>query len=113
MKPQINAKILIWPYVWGSMVVSVLGLVLAIPTHGWTLPLPIILLPATLFRVALLAARKVYVTDRSVCIKAGIFSRDVEELSLRKIESVELRQGLTGRLFGSDRSEVLYQVVRT
>jgi uncharacterized membrane protein YdbT with pleckstrin-like domain len=39
------------------------------------------------------------VTDRRVIHKSGIFGRTTHEMSLDKVESVEVRQSLAGRLF--------------
>lgn len=40
------------------------------------------------------------VTNKRVIIKRGIISRRTEEMKIRSIETVELRQQLLGRLFG-------------
>lgn len=40
------------------------------------------------------------VTNKRVIIKRGIISRRTEEMKLRSIETVELRQQILGRLFG-------------
>jgi len=40
------------------------------------------------------------VTDRRVIHKTGIFSRRTQEMNLDKVESVDVRQSLAGRVFG-------------
>jgi uncharacterized membrane protein YdbT with pleckstrin-like domain len=40
------------------------------------------------------------VTNQRVIIKRGIISRDVKELPLKRIETVELVQDIMGRIFG-------------
>ena len=43
--------------------------------------------------------REIAVTDRRVGRKSGMISRSVDEFFIRQIESVEIKQGLIGRLF--------------
>ncbi|MGF6695221.1 membrane protein YdbS with pleckstrin-like domain [Metapseudomonas resinovorans] len=40
------------------------------------------------------------VTNKRVIVKRGIISRKTEEMKLRSIETVELEQGVLGRIFG-------------
>jgi uncharacterized membrane protein YdbT with pleckstrin-like domain len=40
------------------------------------------------------------VTNKRVILKTGIISRKTEEMKLTSIETVELDQGLWGRIFG-------------
>ena len=44
--------------------------------------------------------KQVYITDRAVGFKTGIFSKDVTEMSLSKIETIEIHQSIIGRMFG-------------
>jgi len=39
-------------------------------------------------------------TNKRVVTKAGIISRDTEEMRLSKAETVEVKQGIIGRIFG-------------
>ena len=39
-------------------------------------------------------------TNKRVVTKAGIISRDTEEMRLSKTETVEVKQGIIGRIFG-------------
>jgi len=40
------------------------------------------------------------VTDRRVVLKKGLFSADVQEITLDSIEGSSIRQGIMGRIFG-------------
>jgi uncharacterized membrane protein YdbT with pleckstrin-like domain len=40
------------------------------------------------------------VTNKRVILKTGILSRKTEEMKLKSIETVEINQGLLGRIFG-------------
>jgi len=40
------------------------------------------------------------VTNKRVILKAGIISRRTEEMKLASIETVEINQGIWGRIFG-------------
>jgi uncharacterized membrane protein YdbT with pleckstrin-like domain len=39
-------------------------------------------------------------TNKRVILKKGIISRQTDEMKLRSIETVEIRQGIFGRIFG-------------
>jgi uncharacterized membrane protein YdbT with pleckstrin-like domain len=71
----------------------VLWIVLAIPTFGITLLL-------ALWEWLKLRSIEHGVTNKRVTLKAGIFSRHSEEMKLSSIETVEIRQGIIGRIFG-------------
>jgi uncharacterized membrane protein YdbT with pleckstrin-like domain len=43
---------------------------------------------------------EIVVTDRRLIYKTGLVSRDTVEIGASKVEGVELRQGLLGRLLG-------------
>lgn len=68
-------------------------LILAIPTFG-------IALLAALYEWLRLRAIEQGVTNRRVVHKTGILSRQTAELRLASIETIDLRQSVTGRLLG-------------
>ena len=68
-------------------------LLLAIPTLG-------IALFAALYEWLRLRAIELGVTSRRVVRKTGIVSRRTEELRLASIETIDLRQTTSGRVFG-------------
>jgi len=71
----------------------VLWIVLAIPTVGVTLIL-------ALYEYLRLRSIEQGVTNKRVVYKKGIISRKSEEMKLNSIETVEIDQGIIGRLFG-------------
>lgn len=71
----------------------VLWIVLAIPTVGITL------IPA-LYEFLRLRSIEQGVTNKRVIYKKGIISRKSEEMKLNSIETVEIDQGIPGRIFG-------------
>jgi len=71
----------------------VLWIVLAIPTVGITLIL-------ALYEYLRLRSIEQGVTNKRVVYKKGIISRKSEEMKLNSIETVEIDQGIVGRLFG-------------
>ena len=70
-----------------------LWIVLAIPTVGITLIL-------ALYEYLRLRSIEQGVTNKRVIYKKGIISRKSEEMKLNSIETVEINQGIIGRLFG-------------
>ena len=46
------------------------------------------------------ATTELAVTDRRVIHKTGFFSRSTQEMNREKVESVDVRQSLPGRIFG-------------
>ena len=70
-----------------------LWIVLAIPTVGITLIL-------ALFEFLRLRSIEQGVTNKRVIYKKGIISRKSEEMKLNSIETVEIDQGIAGRIFG-------------
>ena len=46
------------------------------------------------------------VTNKRVILKTGFISRHTEEMKLNSIETVEIRQGVMGRMFGFGTIEV-------
>jgi len=78
---------------WISRRWMALWIVLAIPTVGITLIL-------VLFEFLRLRSIEQGVTNKRVIYKKGIISRKSEEMKLNSIETVEIDQGITGRIFG-------------
>jgi uncharacterized membrane protein YdbT with pleckstrin-like domain len=75
-----------WLWMW-------LWIVLAIPTLGITLLL-------ALYEGLKLRFQEQGVTNKRVILKKGIISRKTEEMRLKSIETVEIDQGVLGRLLG-------------
>ena len=78
---------------WISRSWMALWIVLAIPTVGITLIL-------VLYEFLRLRSIEQGVTTKRVIYKKGIISRKSEEMKLNSIETVEIDQGITGRLLG-------------
>lgn len=78
---------------WFAKVPMVIWMILAIPTFGVTLLL-------ALWEWLKLRSIEQGVTSRRVVLKTGIISRHSEEMKLSSIETVEIRQGIAGRIFG-------------
>ena len=78
---------------WISRRWMALWIVLAIPTVGITLIL-------ALFEFLRLRSIEQGVTNKRVIYKKGIISRKSEEMKLNSIETVEIDQGIAGRIFG-------------
>lgn len=78
---------------WVSRSWMVLWIVLAIPTLGITLIL-------ALYEFLRLRSIEQGVTNKRVIYKKGIISRNSEEMKLNSIETVEIHQGILGRIFG-------------
>lgn len=71
-------------WIWALLAVLTLGLLSPIAIYMWLS----------------LRSLEQGVTNKRVIIKRGIISRRTEEMKLRSIETVELRQQIFGRLFG-------------
>jgi uncharacterized membrane protein YdbT with pleckstrin-like domain len=78
---------------WFSKVPMVIWIILAIPTVGLTL------LPA-IWEWLKLRSIEQGVTNKRVILKKGIISRKSEEMKISSIETVEIIQGVAGRVFG-------------
>ena len=78
---------------WISRSWMILWIVLAIPTVGVTL------IPA-LYEYLRLRSIEQGVTNKRIIFKKGIISRKSEEMKLNSIETVEINQGIPGRIFG-------------
>jgi uncharacterized membrane protein YdbT with pleckstrin-like domain len=66
---------------WGSAAIGVLGLLLF---GAWVRR----------------RATEIVVTDRRVIFKRGLFARHTEEMNVGKIETVDVEQGIAGRIWG-------------
>jgi len=78
---------------WFSKIPMVIWIVLAIPTLGVTLILAI-------WEWLRLRNIEQGVTNKRVILKRGIISRKYEEMKITSIETVEIIQGVFGRMFG-------------
>ncbi len=78
---------------WISRRWMALWIALAIPTVGITLIL-------ALFEFLKLRSIEQGVTNKRVIYKKGIISRKSEEMKLNSIETVEIDQGIAGRILG-------------
>jgi uncharacterized membrane protein YdbT with pleckstrin-like domain len=83
----------LFPLHWFSRMPMFIWLVLAIPTVGITLIL-------ALYEFLKLKHLEQGVTNKRVILKRGIISRRTEEMKLQSIETVEIDQGIGGRMFG-------------
>lgn len=84
---------------WFSRVPMIIWIILAIPTLGITLLL-------ALYEYLRLRSIEQGVTNKRVILKTGFISRHTEEMKLNSIETVEIRQGVMGRVFGFGTIEV-------
>lgn len=78
---------------WFAKIWMILWIILAIPTLGITLLL-------ALWEWLKLRSIEQGVTNKRVILKRGIISRKTEEMKVSSIETVEIIQGITGRIFG-------------
>ena len=78
---------------WSAWLPMAMWIVLAIPTLGLTLIL-------ALYEYLRLKFTEQGVTNKRVILKRGIISRKTEEMKLTSIETVEIDQGIFGRIFG-------------
>ena len=78
---------------WFSKVPMIIWIILAIPTLGLTLLL-------ALWEWLKLRSIEQGVTNKRVIFKTGIISRNSEEMKISSIETVEIVQGVMGRVFG-------------
>lgn len=84
---------------WIARVPMVFWIVLALPTFGLTLPIAI-------YEWLRLRTLEFGVTNKRVIFKKGIISRMTEEMKLGSIETVEIEQGVWGRILGFGRLKV-------
>jgi uncharacterized membrane protein YdbT with pleckstrin-like domain len=78
---------------WFAKIWMVIWIILAIPTLGITLIL-------ALWEWLKLRSIEQGVTNKRVILKRGIISRKTEEMKITSIETVEIIQGVMGRIFG-------------
>jgi uncharacterized membrane protein YdbT with pleckstrin-like domain len=78
---------------WFSKIPMILWVVLALPTFGITLILAI-------WEYLKLRSIEQGVTNKRAILKTGIISRKSEEMKISSIETVEIIQGVLGRIFG-------------
>lgn len=78
---------------WIAWIPMIIWLILALPTFGLTLILAI-------YEFLRLKFLEQGVTNKRVILKRGIISRNTEEMKLTSIETVEINQGIFGRIFG-------------
>jgi uncharacterized membrane protein YdbT with pleckstrin-like domain len=78
---------------WFAWVPMWLWIILAIPTIGLTLLI-------ALYEFLRLRFIEQGVTNKRVILKKGIISRKTEEMKLTSIETVEIHQGVWGRILG-------------
>jgi len=78
---------------WFSKIPMIVWIILAIPTLGLTLAL-------ALWEWLKLRNIEQGVTNKRVILKKGIISRKSDEMKISSIETVEIIQGVMGRIFG-------------
>lgn len=78
---------------WVAWIPMVIWIILAVPTLGITLILAI-------YEFLRLRFLEQGVTNKRVILKKGIISRKTEEMKLTSIETVEINQGIFGRILG-------------
>lgn len=78
---------------WFARIPMIIWIILAIPTIGITLLL-------ALWEWLRLRNIEQGVTNKRVILKRGIISRKTEEMKITSIETVEIIQGVLGRIFG-------------
>lgn len=78
---------------WFARIPMIIWIILAIPTIGITLLL-------ALWEWLRLRNIEQGVTNKRVILKRGIISRKTEEMKITSIETVEIIQGVMGRIFG-------------
>jgi len=78
---------------WFAWVPMYLWLILGLVTFGLTWLI-------ALYEFLRLKFMEQGVTNKRVILKAGIISRRTEEMKLASIETVEINQGIWGRIFG-------------
>lgn len=80
-------------YHWFIWVPIVLWFVAGIASFG-------ILLPVAIYKLLVVKYTEMGLTNKRVIFKTGIVSRNTQEMKLTSIETVDLRQGIWGRMFG-------------
>ncbi len=78
---------------WIAWIPMAIWILLALPTFGLTLFI-------ALYEYLRLRFQERGVTNKRVILKQGIISRRTEEMRLKSIETIEIDQGVLGRIFG-------------
>jgi uncharacterized membrane protein YdbT with pleckstrin-like domain len=78
---------------WFAKIWMIIWIILAIPTIGITLFF-------ALWEWLKLRSIEQGVTNKRIILKRGIISRKTEEMKITSIETVEIIQGVMGRIFG-------------
>jgi len=78
---------------WSARIALVLWILLGVPTFGITWLVAV-------YEYLRLRAIEQGVTNKRVIFKTGIIGRKSEEMKLTSIETVEIDQGIMGRMFG-------------
>ena len=78
---------------WFSKIPMIIWAILALPTFGVTLILAI-------WEFLRLRSIEQGVTNKRAILKTGIISRHSDEMKISSIETVEIIQGIFGRIFG-------------
>ena len=78
---------------WFSKIPMIIWIILALPTVGITLLF-------ALYEWLKLRSLEQGTTNKRVILKSGIISRKTEEMRIGSIETVEIQQGILGRMFG-------------
>lgn len=91
---------------WLAYIPACIPLILAIAglLIGWKILVTgylfsLILFPMAVLRFLNLRFTEMVVTNRRIVIKTGIIGRHTEEMRLDSLETVEIRQGILGRIF--------------
>ena len=103
MKQKAKICALPWllPYIIASVIFVPIAVATISPTHGlMLLAWVVIVFIALIHTFVLRLGKQVYLTDHAVGFKTGVFSKDVTEMSLSKIETIEIHQSIIGRMFG-------------
>ena len=100
-KARISAFPYLLPYSLASIIFLPIALATMAPTHAlmllaWVMIVFVALIHSFVIRLG----KQVYVTDHVVGFKTGMFTKDVTEMSLSKIETIEVHQPFMGRMFG-------------
>ncbi|ELI8406995.1 PH domain-containing protein [Yersinia enterocolitica] len=69
------------------------GLIIAAPTLGFGL----LLIP---LGYLVLRSNEAGITNKRLIAKAGLIKRDTVEIPIKKVSSLQIKQGIAGRLFG-------------
>lgn len=92
---------------WALLIVGIIALAMA--QSDPSLKIPATAAAVCCFVVGLLvllrawivrATTEIVVTDRRIIHKRGLLSRDTEEMNISKVETVDVHQGIGGRLLG-------------